>query len=156
MKIKYIVLALLLVSIAATSCKRKNIRGDLKNRREILQTYDWKLINITANGGPSSVPPCQQDNIYRFEPGGTGRYLEGEYNCLDSTGSGNAPTYTPFRWEVTGDLRYIILRDFGGDPAARFEWDVQNMTFDRLNVAYFDSENGIDIRVAMEFAAVPK
>lgn len=156
MKVKHIFLLLFVAVIAVTSCKRKNIRGDLKNRREILQSSDWKLVSIKSNGGNTSLPACQDDNYYHFEPGGTGRYMEGEVNCLDSTGAGNAPTYTPFLWQVTGDLRYIYFLEYGGDPDAKFEWDIQNMTFEKLKVTQQLYENGKDIILSMEFAAMPK
>lgn len=156
MKIKGLLILLLVLVTATTACKRKNIRGDLKNRREILQTYNWKLTQISGNGSMTSIPPCQQDNIYQFDPGGNGRYLEGEDNCLDSLGTGNAPTYTPFLWNVTGDLRYLYLLNYGGDPDKRFEWEITNMTFETMDVKYFDFVNNLDVEVRMKFSAVPK
>lgn len=153
---KNIFLLLLAITIAGTACKRKNVRGDLKNRREMLQASNWKLVTMTANGGASSLPDCQKDNYYRFDPGSNGRYEEGEINCLDSTGTGNAPTYTPFIWQMPGDLRYIFFVNYGGDPEKRIEWEVLNMTFEELKVRQKLIENGIDIRLDMTYKAIAK
>lgn len=153
---KNLFLLLLVAMIAFTACKRKNIRGDLKNRREILQSADWKLVSIKSNGGKTSLPECQQDNYYKFEPGGNGKYMEGAVNCLDSTSTGNAPDFTPFLWNVTGDLRYIYFLEYGGDPENRFEWDIKNMTFEEMTVTQQLYENNKDIILEMTFAAMPK
>lgn len=150
-----IIFSVLIAALMSTSC-RKNIRGDLKNRREILQSSDWKLASMTANGGPTSLPDCQQDNYYVFNPGSNGKYEEGDVNCLDSTGTGNAPTYTPFLWQMTGDLRFIYFLDYGGDPDSRFEWEILNMTFDELNVRQKTTQNGIDVRLDMTYKAISK
>ncbi|MCB0695808.1 MAG: hypothetical protein KDC07_00505 [Chitinophagaceae bacterium] len=153
---KKLVVLLLILVVSVTACKRKNVRGDLKNRRDMLEASNWKLINITGNGGMTSLPPCQQDNYYEFIPGSSGKYHEGAINCLDSLGTGNAPTYTPFLWQMTGDLRYIYFMDYGGDPDARFQWEILNMTFDKLDVRQRVVENGIDVRLDMTFVAISK
>lgn len=150
-----LLLSILMLALISSSC-RKNIRGDLKNRREILQSSDWVLVSMTANGGGTSLPVCQQDNYYVFNPGSNGKYEEGAVNCLDSTGTGNAPTYTPFLWQMPGDLRYIYFLDYGGNPENRFEWEVLNMTFDELKVRQKLVENGIDVRLDMTYKAVSK
>lgn len=153
---KNIIILLLAITMSATACNRKNVRGDIKNRREMLQASNWKLVSMTANGGPTSLPDCQKDNYYRFDPGSNGRYEEGEINCLDSTGTGNAPTYTPFIWQMPGDLRYIFFVNYGGDPDSRIEWEVLNMTFEELKVRQKLVENGIDVRLDMTYKAIPK
>lgn len=142
---------LFIISVTAVSCDRKDIGGDLKNRRDILESENWKLASITDNGGASSLPPCQQDNYYVFVPGGTGRYEEGANNCLDSLGSGNAPTYTDFRWEMTGDLRQLYFLQYGGDPEDRFEWEILDMEFDKLEVRQVRTIDGIDHRIDMVY-----
>lgn len=153
---KHFILVILLLTVSVTACKRNNIRGDLKNRREILQSSNWKLIKITANGGPTSLPECQQDNYYVFTPGGSGSYEEGENNCLDSTGTGNAPTHTSFLWQMTGDLRYLYLLNYAGDPGRRIEWEIRNMTFEQMDVRQFVKADGIDVRLDMSYKAIPK
>lgn len=153
---KKILAVLLIIVIVAPSCKRKNIRGDLKNRREIMQSANWKLTKMIGNGGLSSLPECQQDNYYIFDPGGSGRYMEGENNCLDSTGTGNAPDYTPFTWQMTGDQRYIYFVNYGGDPESRVEWQVLDMNFEEFEVRQRVEVDGIDVRLDMTFSAIPK
>lgn len=153
---KKLVLLFLVLSLGISACKRNNVRGDLKNRRDMLEASNWKLISITGNGGGTSLPPCQIDNYYEFVPTGDGKYHEGAINCLDSTGTGNAPTYTPFLWQMTGDLRYVFFLDYGGDPHSRFQWEILNMTFDKLDVRQKVVENGIDVRLDMTFYARPK
>lgn len=153
---KLIAICTILSGLFLAACKDKNIRGDLKNRREILASSNWKLKSATANGGPTSLPPCQNDNYYVYQPDGTGRYEEGTVNCLDSTGSGNAPTYTAFLWQMTGDLRYIYIMNYGGDPQKRLNWEVLNMTFEELEVRQKLTVDGIDVRLDMTFEAMPK
>lgn len=153
---KNIILLLLVLTLAATACKRKNIRGDLKNRREILQSANWKLVAATGNGGVTSLPRCQDDNYYVYLPGSVGRYEEGAINCLDSTGTGNAPTYTPFVWQMTGDLRYLYLINYAGDPERRIDWEILEMTFETFKVRQKLIVNGIDVRLDMTFSAIPK
>lgn len=153
---KYALLIILLSTIAITSCKRNNIRGDLKNRRDILESADWKLVSISGNGGGTSIPACQEDNYYVFIPGGQGSYEEGAINCLDSTGTGTAPTHTQFLWQMTGDLRYLYFINYGGDPARRIEWQIMNMTFEEMDVRQFIEVDGIDVRLDMKYAAIPK
>lgn len=152
-KIIYIFLSLVLLS---TACKRKDIKGDLKQRRDILETSNWKLTNITDNGGYTTLPACQHDNYYVFDPGGTGRYEEGADNCLDSTGTGNAPTYTGFRWQMTGDLRFIYFLDYGGDPDSRIEWEIVNMTYEEMIARQRVEVDGISHRLDMTFIAIGK
>jgi len=153
---KRIVLLLAILGVMVASCDTNNVRGDLKNRRDMLEASNWKLINLIGNGGSTSLPPCQQDNYYEFIPGSDGKYHEGAINCLDSNGTGNAPTYTPFKWQMTGDLRYIYFLDYGGDPDARFSWEILNMTFEELKVRQKIVENGIDVRLDMTFRAISK
>lgn len=153
---KKLIFLLLTIAIIAPSCKRNNVRGDLKNRREILQTSNWKLVNITGNNGNTSIPECQRDNYYVFDPGGTGRYDEGENNCLDSTGTGNAPTYTSYLWQVTGDLRYLYFVNYAGDPERRIEWQILDMNFDEFVARQMIEVDGIDVRLDMTFRALEK
>lgn len=156
MNMKNTLFILLTTILAATACNTNNVRGDLKNRREMLQSSNWMLESATANGGATSFPQCQNDNYYNFEPSGTGRYEEGADNCLDSTGTGNAPTYTPFIWQVTGDLRYIYIMNYGGDPEKRLEWQILDMNFEVLTVRQMLQVDGIDIRLDMRYKAIPK
>ena len=153
---KNTVLLLLILILAVSACKRKNVRGDLKNRREILQASDWKLAGAIANGNPTSFPACQDDNYYVFIPGGSGKYEEGAVNCLDSNGTGNAPTYTPFIWQMNGDMRYLTLMNFAGDPDNWIEWEILNMTFDELKVRQKLVVDGKDVRLDMTYVAIPK
>lgn len=153
---KNTLILLLAIVFAVAACNTNNVRGNLKNRREILQSSYWKLESATANGGATSFPKCQDDNYYNFEPGGSGRYEEGTDNCLDSTGTGNAPTYTPFIWEVTGDLRYIYIMNYGGDPSKRLEWQILDMDFKEMTVRQMLVVDGIDVRLDMRYKATPK
>ena len=153
---KNILIIILLLAIGTTACKRKNIRGDLKNRRDILQSADWKLASINGNGGMTSLPDCQKDNFYVFTPGGQGSYEEGAINCLDSNGTGNAPTHTQFLWQMTGDMRYLYLLNYGGDPARRLDWQILNMTFEEMDVRQYVEVDGIDVRLEMKYVAIPK
>ena len=153
---KYILLFILIIALTATACKRKYIRGDLKNRREILQGANWKLVEMTGNGGITALPRCQDDNYYVYNPNSVGRYEEGAVNCLDSTGTGNAPTYTPFTWQMTGDLRYLYLINYAGDPDRRIDWEILDMSFERLKVRQKLIVDGIDVRLDMTFMAIPK
>lgn len=154
---KNTILLLSILMLSAVSCKRKDIRGDLKNRRDILESSNWKLSSITDNGGPTSLPDCQQDNYYVFTPGGSGRYEEGPVNCLDSTGTGTAPTYTAFVWEMTGDLRNIWFRDYGGDPDAGFNWEITNMDYEELTVYQIvKTPDGIQHKLEMVYRSIPK
>lgn len=153
---KNTLLILSAILVALVSCNTNNVRGDLKNRREILQSSDWKLVSATANGGPTSTPPCQDDNYYVFIPGGSGKFEEGAINCLDSTGTGNAPTYTPFIWQMTGDLRYLFIMNIGGDPDKRMEWQIMEMDFEKMLVRQMIVVDGIDVRLEMEYRALPK
>ncbi|MBZ0100460.1 MAG: hypothetical protein K8F30_15375 [Taibaiella sp.] len=153
---KNTLLILLMTVLAITACNTNNVRGDLKNRREILQSSYWKLESATANGGGTSFPKCQDDNYYNFEPGGTGRYEEGPDNCLDSTGTGNAPTYTPYIWQMTGDLRYIYIMNYGGDPEKRIEWQILEMDFKEMLVRQMVVVDGIDVRLDMTYRAMTK
>ncbi|MCB0699374.1 MAG: lipocalin family protein [Chitinophagaceae bacterium] len=153
---KHILLLCMSLMLVTVSCKRKDIHGDLKQRRDILKGHNWKLIRITDNGGTTSLPICQIDNYYVFETNGTGRYEEGTLNCLDSTGTGNAPSYTSFRWEMTGDLRNLYFLEYAGDPERRFEWEILNMTYDELKVRQTLHVDGIDHRLDMTFFAMNK
>lgn len=153
---KNTILILLAIAFIATSCERKNVRGDLKNRREILQTSNWKLVNITGNNGATSIPECQQDNFYVFDPGGVGRYDEGENNCLDSTGTGNAPDYTNYNWQMTGDLRYLYFINYAGDPESRIEWQILDMNFEEFVARQMVEVDGIDVRLDMTYRAIDK
>ena len=112
---------LLALTIVAIGCKRKDIGGDLKNRRDILESKNWKLISLIDNGGNGNLPACQDDNYYVFMPSGEGRYEEGAVNCLDSTGTGTAPTYTGFLWEMSGDLRSLSFLKYG---RPRCKWSI--------------------------------
>ena len=153
---KNTLLILLVTVLAVAACNTNNVRGDLKNRREILQSSDWKLVSATANGGATATPECQHDNYYVFIPGGSGKFEEGTINCLDSTGTGNAPTYTPFIWQMTGDLRYLYIMNFGGDPEKRMEWQILEMDFEKMLVRQMLVVDGIDVRLEMEYRAMPK
>lgn len=153
---KNTLLILLVTVLAIAACNTNNVRGDLKNRREILQSSYWKLESATANGGGTSFPKCQDDNYYNFEPSGSGRYEEGTDNCLDSTGTGNAPTYTPYIWQMTGDLRYIYIMNYGGDPEKRIEWQILEMDFEKMLVRQMVVVDGIDVRLDMKYRAMPK
>ncbi len=154
---KNTLLIVLIMAVSAVACKRKDIRGDLKNRRDILESANWKLSSIKDNGGPTSLPACQQDNYYVFTPGGTGRYEEGTNNCLDSTGTGNAPTFTAFKWEMTGDLRNIYFREYGGDPDAVFNWEITNMDYDAMDVTQIvTTSDKIQHKLEMVFRSIPK
>lgn len=150
------VILLLIIVTALTSCERKYIRGDLKNRREILQSSNWKLTSITANGAPTSLPDCESDNYYVFIPGGSGTYEEGENNCLDTAGTESAPTRTDFTWQMPGDLRYIFIYNYGGDPEKRLDWQILDMKFETLEVRQFLVQDGVDVRLEMTFTAIPK
>ncbi len=153
---KNTILILLVIVLASAACNTNNVRGNLKNRREMLQSSDWKLVAATANGGQTTLPKCQLDNYYNFAPTGDGRYEEGSMNCLDSTGTGNAPTYTPFIWQMTGDLRYIYIMNYGGDPEKRMEWEILDMNFYELNVRQKLVVDGIDVRLDMKYRAMVK
>lgn len=151
---------LLLVFIAIislTACeKRKDINGDLKNRREILMTRYWRVKNIRDNGQYIAIEDCKKDNYYVFLDGGVGRWEESLNNCfdttyttppIDSTNNGGdttvnsnvigqpvpPPTYTSFRWSMVSDLRYIYFKDFG-EEGNDIEWEIENMDYGSLSV----------------------
>lgn len=154
---KNTLIILFILAVSAAACKRKDIRGDLKQRRDILESSNWKLSSIRDNGGPTSLPKCQQDNYYVFTPGGTGRYEEGSDNCLDSTGTGNAPTFTSFLWEMTGDLRNIYFRSYGGNPDDKFSWEITNMNYEELSVTQIlVTPDSIQHRLEMVYQSFPK
>lgn len=150
------ILSVLLVLVLFVSCSKKNINGKLKDRRKILETNYWSLVRMTDNGNYAQLPKCQIDNYYIFNPGGTGTWEEGAINCLDSTGSGTAPNSTSFIWEMTGDLRYIYFREFGGDPQNRREWEILNMNYRILDVRESIEINGVQHRIDMKFAVTQK
>lgn len=153
---KQLLFTLTAVILFASSCDRRNIRGDLKNRREILQSSNWKLTKMTGNGGLTSLPECQLDNYYVFNPGGNGSYEEGANNCLDSTGTGNAPTHTSFLWQMPGDMRYVFFLNYAGDPERRIEWQILDMEFEEFTARQMIEVDGIDVRLDMTYTAIPK
>jgi hypothetical protein len=57
---------------------------------------------------------------------------------------------------MTGDLRYIYIMNYGGDPEKRLEWEILDMNFYELNVRQKLVVDGIDVRLDMKYRAMTK
>lgn len=170
------ILLVFIAIISLTACeKRKDINGDLKNRREILVTRYWRVKNIRDNGKYTAIKSCEQDNYYVFLRNGEGRWEESLINCfdtattpppIDSTNNGGdttvnsnvigqpAPaTYTSFSWSMVSDLRYIYFKNFGAegyDP----EWEIENMDYGSLSVRRQETIDGYNHIYQIELTAL--
>lgn len=153
--------------IAIASCqKRKDINGDLKDRRQILSTRAWRIVSIKDNSIPMSIKECERDNYFVFNSDGSGRWEEGANNCFDTVvvnpnpgdstfnvEPGVVPTYTSFSWSMISNLTFIYIKNFGKegyDP----EWEVVNMDYTSMRVHYSERINGYNHRYEMELVAL--
>lgn len=170
---------MLLAIISLTACeKRKDINGDLKNRREILMSRNWRIASIKDNGTYTEIEYCKKDNYFVFEDGGVGRWEESLNNCfdtvttptpIDTTTNNNGsdttinarqlaepepiPTYTEFRWSMVSDLRYIYFKNFG-EEGYNPEWEIENMDYGSLRVLYSETIDGVNHRYQVELLAL--
>lgn len=161
---KKLLLGLIAIVSIASCQKRNNINGDLKDRRQILATRSWQIVNIKDNGVPKQIKECERDNYYVFNLDGTGRWEEGANNCFATTTTnpndstfnqeqGDIATYTSFTWSMISNLTWVYIKNFGQegyDP----EWEIVNMDYTSMKVQSSEFIDGINHRYEIEFRAL--
>lgn len=138
-------LLLALISITAvSSCKKNNVNGQLKDRREIIALRPWKIAKLEVGGQTTSLKSCELDDVWYFKSS-QGRIEENGTQCDDNTASFPAGRMmedpTEFTWSFTGDLRYLLIRNFGAN-GEEFNWEVQNMNYDEFTIYYSENKDG--------------
>jgi hypothetical protein len=139
---KNFLLLLAASGILFAGCKDDTAFGakPVGNRRDVLTSRTWRLVQVKESGQDVPLSNCQLDNIYVFDrETSTGYMDEGATKCDDpvtptepgdTTVIESKSTLVPtdadgyeydasgrrinFTWEVPGDQRELIIYDFGG------------------------------------------
>lgn len=149
---------LILIIVALTplleACNKGNLGGgEIGFRRRMLVAHNWRMTKIRINGETVSLPDCERDNVYNFNDNENGYMDEGGSKCdsatsvlitgapQPSTEDGGVLQRINFQWSVTGDQRYIYIKNFGSTDYNP-EWLIYDMNENQLIVQGKDIRDG--------------
>ncbi|OJW80927.1 MAG: hypothetical protein BGO69_19785 [Bacteroidetes bacterium 46-16] len=148
-KILFIACTIAAVAVIFSACKKTEKFG---KRFETLRNHTWHLESQTINGADQPLNDCEAGNYWVFKGDEYG--YEANVTCGDTqvvvgdTTSNNGgdstikrpqgkasatPTQIDFTWSVTGDQRYVYIKDFG-TPGNDIDWLIVSMDETKFHV----------------------
>lgn len=149
---KKLLFAVCAFTIVLSACDKNEKIG---KRFEILRDHQWRLVSQNINGADQPLDECETGNYWVFKADEYG--YEANVTCgdtqvvvIDTTGNGTdttivtkpqnkstvttaTPTQIDFTWSVTGDQRYIYIKNFG-TPGHDIDWEIVSMDNSKFHV----------------------
>ncbi len=146
---KKVLFAVCAFTIVLSACDKKEKIG---KRFEILRDHEWRLVSQTINEADQPLDECEAGNYWVFKADEYG--YEANVTCgdtqvvvPDTTNNGTDtittakpqhkgtanPARIDFTWSVTGDQRYIYIKNFG-TPGHDIDWEIVSMDNAKFHV----------------------
>ena len=149
---KQLLFAVCALLLTLSACDKK---GDEKigKRFEMLRNHKWKLVSQNINGSDQPLNDCEVGNYWVFkgdEYGYEANVTCGDTQVVVGDTTNNTDTVKPakpatggkasanpaqidFTWSVTGDQRYVYIKNFG-TPGNDIDWEFVSMDNTKFHV----------------------
>jgi hypothetical protein len=168
-KIVFVIFTVAAVAMILNACKKTEKYG---KRFETLRNHKWHLQSQTINGADVPLNDCEADNYWIFKGDEYG--YEANVTCgdtqvvvnPDTTGNNGTdttikrplgkatatPAQIDFTWSVTGDQRYVYIKNFGV-PGNDIDWFIVSMDDSKFHVTGTYVVNGVNYFFERYFVA---
>lgn len=146
-----LLLAIFAITVFASCKKNEDAVVVSENRLELITQKAWRVESISVDLGKdgtidNTIPQlgCETDNLYTFNPDGTGKMDEGELKC-----EATDPQSSLFTWALISDDKMVS----GNIPSLGFAGDATIKTLNNNTLEFYtdnDISGGATIRTIIK------